>query len=260
MCMRPHQAKAVSSPEGCTACAVHLGPRRAPAAPPWASARHESAPRTEKRPAPTVACTMAGKLRALHAVELGPGAPATRDRQARASAVSNSARATAGRRRAPHLLPAGALRGGRLRLAQRGRRRAVRRGRRRLGLRGVRGGGRHVPGSRRGRRRALLVRLGLAGLGAGGGLLARLRDAVPGSVGAWARRSRTPTKRASEMRAAPAGASSSAALVGCDLLPRLAARACKDPEVPQGPGKRSSRPGPPPRPPAHQGRPSPAGR
>jgi len=75
MCMRPHQAKAVSSPEGCTACAVHLGPRRAPAAPPWASARHESAPRTEKRPAPTVACTMAGKLRALHAIELGPRLP-----------------------------------------------------------------------------------------------------------------------------------------------------------------------------------------
>ena len=75
MCMRPHQAKAVSSPEGCTACAVHRGPRRVPAAPPWASARHESAPRTEKRPAPTVACTMAGKLRALHAIELGPRLP-----------------------------------------------------------------------------------------------------------------------------------------------------------------------------------------
>ena len=45
MCTRPHQAKAVSSPEGCTACAVHRGPRRVPAAPPWASARHESATR-----------------------------------------------------------------------------------------------------------------------------------------------------------------------------------------------------------------------
>jgi len=242
ICTRPHQAKAVSGPKAAlpARCAAARG-ARPPCVPGQARAacrRTGGAPQT----AASGAGVRSDPLRTWCARWLASCArcmllklPPARPPRAASSPCwrhLGSARAAAG----PHLLPAGALRGGRLRLAQRGRRRAVRRGRRGLGLSGVRRGGRHVLGGGRRRRRARPVNLGLAGLGAGGGLLARLRGAGPGSAPAWARRS-----HARGARSRHAGGPRRRLLLSCSLPAAALSRAwrrvhARTPEALERPG------------------------